>query len=82
MSWRDGGHDDEDDEPHGLHASESPTALSDYHNSVTTRGGTPSARILAMARSVKRIIDELFCMRVIATQIIIQIKTFPKAFIH
>ena len=36
MSWRDGGHDDEDDEPHGLHASESPTALclSDYHNSV------------------------------------------------
>ena len=37
MSWRDGGHDDEDDEPHGLHASESPTALSDYHNSVTNR---------------------------------------------
>ena len=36
MSWRDGGHDDEDDEPHGLDASESPTALclSDYHNSV------------------------------------------------
>ena len=43
MSWRDGGHDDEDDEPHGLHASESPTALSDYHNSVTTRGGTLAA---------------------------------------
>ena len=45
MSWRDGGHDDEDDEPHGLDASESPTALclSDYHNSVTTRGGTLAA---------------------------------------
>ena len=43
MSWRDGGHDDEDDEPHGLHASESPTALSDYHNSVTNRDGTLAA---------------------------------------
>ena len=43
MSWRDGGHDDEDDEPHGLDASESPTALSDYHNSVTNRDGTLAA---------------------------------------